>query len=95
MVIYIAGPITGNDNYAEDFAKWERYAKEKGDIPINPAKLGLGLNQKSYMPICLSMLEQADAILMLPGWANSKGANLEHAYATYQKKVILYAGRTY
>lgn len=95
MIVYLSGPITGNDNYAEDFSRWEGIVKEKGDSPINPAKLGLGLNETSYMPICLSMLEQADAILLLPGWANSKGANLEHAYATYQKKEVLYAGRTY
>ena len=91
MVIYIAGPITGNDNYSEDFARWEQYVKDTGDVPINPAKLGLSLNQKSYMPICLSMLEQADAILMLPGWEKSRGANIEKAYAEYQKKEIMYA----
>ena len=91
MIVYLSGPITGNDNYAEDFARWERIVKEAGDSPINPAKLGLGLNETSYMPICLSMLEQADAIFMLPGWEKSRGANLEKAYAEYQKKGIMYA----
>ena len=91
MIVYLSGPITGNDNYAEDFAKWERILKESGDAPINPAKLGLGLNETSYMPICLQMLEQADAIFLLPGWEKSRGAKLEKAYAEYQKKGIMYA----
>ena len=33
-VVYIAGPITGNDNYAEDFARWEQIVKDAGDSVI-------------------------------------------------------------
>lgn len=44
--------------------------------------------KEKYMPICLAMLEQADAICMLDGWEDSDGANIELAYANYQDKAV-------
>lgn len=91
MVVYLSGPITGDPRFAEKFAQWDVKLTNKGFKVINPACLPVSLNPKSYMPVCLSMLEQAEAIVMLPGYENSKGAMLELRYAEYQGKRILYA----
>ena len=39
MKVYIAGKITGNPNYREEFAAAERKVRALGDIPLNPAVL--------------------------------------------------------
>ena len=57
----------------------------------NPPALAVGsVNEDAYMPICLSMLDAADAIYMLRGWENSDGAKLEKSYAEYQGKTVYY-----
>ncbi|HGE6046430.1 TPA: DUF4406 domain-containing protein [Vibrio cholerae] len=46
-----------------------------------PAILPDGLQHHEYMEICLPMVRVADAVFMMKGWENSKGANMEHDYA--------------
>ena len=43
------------------------------------------------MRICLSMIDEADAVLFLPGWTNSKGAWLEHTYCDYIGKTVYHS----
>lgn len=90
MIIYLAGKIKGDDNYKDKFARAECYLKELGYIVINPTLLPAGLPEKAYMPICLAMLESADAVYFLEDWIYSPGARLEQEYAIYQKKLIMY-----
>lgn len=81
-VIYIAGRMRGlPDMGRESFAKAERKLKEMGWRPINPGILPVDLPEESYMPICLAMLQQADAVCLLDGWRYSEGARLEYQYA--------------
>lgn len=89
MIAYIAGPIKGNKNYRKIFNEAERIIREKGFIPLNPANLPEGMPEEKYMPICLSMLEAADAIVLLPGYDESRGATIEEYYAHYQHKLIV------
>ncbi|ENR1369437.1 DUF4406 domain-containing protein [Escherichia albertii] len=82
MKIYIAGPMTGYENFNRDaFNKEAERLSRHGHSVLNPATLPNGLTQCEYMDICFAMLRSADAILMLPGWKASAGATAEYYYA--------------
>lgn len=76
--------------YRQKFARAQKMLEDEGHIVINPAVLPVGLDMDKYMPICLSMVDAADAIFLFNNWQNSKGALLEKAYAEYQGKEILF-----
>lgn len=86
--LYIAGQIKGIRNYKERFDAAERAAKSYGWAVLNPAKLPKGLPIDSYLPICLAMVNMADAVLLLDGWEQSAGATIERLFAGYQGKRI-------
>ena len=86
MKVYIAGKITGNENYKAEFAEAEEKLRELGHIPLNPAVLPEGLEKADYMRICLAMLDSADAIAPLLSWTRSDGAAIEMSLARYTGK---------
>lgn len=86
MKVYIAGKITGNENYRAEFAEAEEKLRELGHIPLNPAVLPEGLEKADYMRICLAMLDSADAIALLLSWTRSDGAAIEMSLARYTDK---------
>jgi hypothetical protein len=109
--IYISGPIsnhpTGN---IELFAAEALKIRQGGDIAVNPHEVCAHLPKTSpwddFMQVCIEELSSCDAILMLPGWQESKGANVEYEkakemgieiYHFYQSgdemKIRLMAGR--
>lgn len=90
MKIYIAGKITGLDNYKELFNKAEKELLAKGYKVMNPAILPGGFTQPEYMEICYRMIDACDEIYMLNNWENSNGAKLEHCYAIEKAKKIIY-----
>lgn len=89
MKIYIAGKITGLDNYKEIFKAAEDELLAQGHQVMSPAYLGSGFPYSAYMPICLSMIDACDAVYMLDNWTDSTGAKLERHYAVVQGKEII------
>lgn len=84
--IYIAGPITGRPDYKRDFNRAANELIIKGYTVLNPAQLPQGMTPAQYMRICLAMIDDADAVLLLPNWEDSQGARLEADYCRYTGK---------
>ena len=94
MKIYLSGPITGTDNYRENFQEAIRRLNNDGQYDIiNPAELcqvmpAATTSWEDYLQICIRLLEMADAIVMLPGWRESRGAQREYGFALASDKII-------
>lgn len=88
--VYIAGPITGVPDYFGAFTEAAEILEHAGYIPLTPTWQPQGLTNAQYMRMCLSMIDNADAVLFLSGWDKSKGARLERDYCQYIEKTYSY-----
>lgn len=90
MTIYLAGPITGRENYRAPFLEADARLTALGHVVLDPALLPEGLGDcNTYMQICLPMIDVADAVVMLPGWEDSRGACREWGYAMAKNKILI------
>lgn len=100
--IYIAGPMTGvEDLNRAEFRKAVdsiREASKGTAIGLNPHLTAdmLGWTEKTQQveiaSVLLADLVDCDAIYMLRGWRESKGARAEHAVAVWIGLEIMYQG---
>ncbi len=84
MKIYISGPITGYANFnKEAFDSASTVIREAGHDPVNPQDLphDHGKTWHEFMKVDIKAMLDCDAVLLLPGWANSRGATLEYRIA--------------
>jgi len=89
LKVYIAGPMTGLKNYnREAFEAREKIIRAHGADVFNPATSKMSARceagEVSYEEILrydISELLKCNAIFMLDGWEDSKGAKLEHDIA--------------
>ena len=96
--IYIAGKITGNPDFKEQFQEAEDLLIKLGYEVFNPAKIELNCpsncvcneNKKwgCYMLACLPELHKCDGICLLPDCGESTGARIEYQFARKMGKFI-------
>ena len=86
--IYVAGKITGNCKYKEEFAKAETELRGRGFVVFNPSTMPDGFDQSEYHHVCMAMIDVCDAVYFLPTWVDSKGSHLEMGYAMGKGKVV-------
>ena len=96
-ILYISGQISGLDLEVakHNFLKAEKEIKSSWVCKkvINPFDIKPFLGIKiwwCYMITDLWQLRKCNTIFMLRGWKNSRGACIEHLYAVWTKKIILY-----
>ena len=90
MKIYLAGKITGEENYKEKFDSRAAAMTELGNSVMNPAILPEGFEQEEYMRICFSMIDACDTVCLFPDWKESKGATREYEYARENHKHTIF-----
>ena len=91
MIIYIAGPMSGKPNHNRGvFNEMAENLELCGHVALNPASLPATLPDAKYLPICMAMIEAADAVFFLKGWQHSEGAKAEYYYAKRQRKDLFF-----
>ena len=86
--VYIAGKITGQENFKEIFKKAENQFIKQGFRVMNPAVLRSGFDYEDYMKICFSMIDVCDGVHFLGNWQDSEGAKREYNYALATRKTL-------
>lgn len=82
-VIYILGAMEHQPEYWKSFERAEDDLTALGYIPLSPARLPEGLSNEQRLKTHLAMLDNADAVLILPGYFYDKCAGLEKAYCDF------------
>lgn len=82
--IYVAGPMTGlpDFNYPA-FNAAAAKLRDMGHTVLNPAENPVPVcgTWQGYMRMALAQLVQCQCIVLLPGWAESRGALIERKLA--------------
>lgn len=83
MRIYIAGPITGVLDFQETFRAAAKHLDQLGHNPVSPTSVVLppGATWQDYMRHTAQQLIWCDGVALLPGWQQSKGAQIERQWA--------------
>ncbi len=88
--VYIAGKISGLNDWEDYFKSAEFFVKSYDGIPISPRILPPKMTQEAYMDICLALVRNCEIVLFLKNWKESLGAVAEHAYAIKIERAVVY-----
>ena len=77
-VLYVSGPMSGlpDCNYPE-FNRVAALLEDAGYTAVNPATNNTGASYRAILRGDIEMLLDCEGIALLPGWENSRGAELE------------------
>lgn len=89
MKIYLAGAITNNPNYKEDFRCAERKIRDLNHIVLNPTCLPDDLPYHDYFPICFAMIDVADAVVIL-SWSTGVLRELSYLLKNHPSKQYVF-----
>ena len=84
MNIYLSGPMSGYPDFNRaTFADAADWVTKTGNLPLNPGSIRLPetASWADYMRKALTLLMRADGMLLLPGWQESRGVQIEYALA--------------
>lgn len=100
--VYISGPITGIENWQDNFLAAEKELLELSGafFVVNPVSIAKEIEElffklkkvpdyTDYMRKDIKELSSCNIICMLPGWKRSKGARLEYRIAKILNMQIL------
>lgn len=90
--IYIAGKITGDPDYKVKFNAAHLWLLRRGWAEVvNPVKACReGWPWWRCMLRCLRLVAGSQWVAMLPDWNESRGARIEHRWARFLGKNIMY-----
>lgn len=90
MKIYLSGPMSGiDDNNFPAFHEWAAKLRAQGYDVVSPAEIQEAESWEMCLRADLREMCNCEAIALMPGWENSKGANLElHVAHRLGMKVI-------
>lgn len=90
-MIYLAGKISGNENYFDIFAQAAQKLRLENHEVFNPAAANLeGMPLPKIMAYLLPRVCESEAIALIPGWRKSGGAVIEFLLAKYLKLKVIY-----
>lgn len=76
--VYLSGPMSGiPDNNFPAFHHWAARLRSQGHTVVSPAEIPESDTWENCLRADLRELCGCDTIALMPGWENSKGANLE------------------
>ncbi len=86
FTIYLAGQMFGLDGYGFDsFGEATKVLRELGIVVMSPAETAGGvahLPRDWYFRFDFAVIGVCDAVVVLPSWVNSQGAQAEVVHAT-------------
>lgn len=91
MKVYLAGPMTGipEHNYPAFLAAEEVLVKAGFEV-VNPARLnGDETDWHKCLRVDVKAMLDCEGLVLLPGWARSRGASFEYDIARTLEMVIL------
>lgn len=90
MKLYLSGPMSGiPDNNFPAFHEWAARLRGQGYEVVSPAEIPEANTWEFCLRADLREMCDCEAIALMPGWENSKGANLElHVAHRLGMKVI-------
>lgn len=96
MTIYIAGPMTGIDQEnLHAFLEAKEFFEAKGFEVIIPHDIAKEHQELEYGGLLaydiFTIGTKCQAVAMLPGWSNSRGAIVEYTFARATNRVVLNA----